>query len=69
LESEREDPAPRLLRQRLLALFALGALLLNLPLVGLWLAAGPGWGPALGLFGVWALLIVLLALLLERQDA
>jgi hypothetical protein len=66
-----------LLGQRLLALFAAGALLLNFPLLRLWMGAGPGaggtlWGLPLlplALFGLWAGLIVALALLMERHDA
>jgi hypothetical protein len=46
--------------QRLLALFALGALLFNVPLLRLWS------GTAVGLFVVWALLIGVLAWLMER---
>ncbi len=62
-----DKPEP-MLRPRLLALFALGLVLLNLPLVGLWWWVGPGWGPALGVFAVWAGVIGLLAVLLERGD-
>jgi hypothetical protein len=58
-----------LLAQRLLALFAAGWLLLNFPLLGLGLGGGTIFGlprlPVL-LFAGWALLIVLLALLMER---
>jgi membrane associated rhomboid family serine protease len=62
-----DDPDRPTLKQRLLALFALGLVLLNLPLLGLWLLAGPGWGASLGVFGVWAGLIALMAALLERK--
>ncbi len=48
--------------QRLLALFVAGGLLFNFPLLRLWS------GDVFGLFVVWALLIGLLALLMERQD-
>ncbi len=62
-----------LLTQRLLALFAAGALALNFPLLRLWLgegaaAAGLVFGLPLlplALFALWAGLIVALALLLE----
>jgi hypothetical protein len=54
---------------RLLALFAAGLLLLNFPLLALWdhqvLLFGLPLFPA-ALFGVWALLIALLAVVLER---
>ncbi len=66
-----------LLGQRLLALLAAGALLLNFPLLRLWMGSGPGaggtlWGLPLlplALFGLWAALIAALALLMERHDA
>lgn len=45
--------------QRLLALFALGALLFNVPLLRLWL------GTAVALFVAWAGLIGVLAWLME----
>jgi hypothetical protein len=54
--------------QRLLALLAVAALLLNFPLVALWDRAGTVFGlPAapVALFGVWALVIVALALLAD----
>jgi hypothetical protein len=51
----------KLMGQRLLALFAAGVLLFSYPLLKLWLAP-------LALFGAWALLIVVLALLLEQGD-
>jgi len=55
--------------QRLAALFAAGLLLLNFPLLALWdhphTVLGLPLFP-LALFGVWALLIGLLAWLLER---
>ena len=57
-------------RQRLLALFAAGLLLLNFPLLALWdrplTVAGLPLFPA-ALFGIWALLIVVLGVLSERQ--
>jgi hypothetical protein len=62
-----------LLTQRLLALFAAGWLLLSFPLLKLWLADAtvPGlpllpWLP-FALFATWALVIVLLAVLMETQ--
>ena len=55
--------------QRLLALFVAGLGLFNFPLLALWdrdlLVFGVPLFPA-ALFALWALLIVLLALLLER---
>ncbi len=58
--------------QRLMALFAAGALLFNFPLLALWdrdvLIFGVPLFPA-ALFMVWAVLIVLLALIVERGDA
>jgi hypothetical protein len=55
--------------QRLLALFALGLVLLNFPLLALWdhplTVAGLPLFP-LALFGLWALLIGVLALWMER---
>ncbi|WP_298234088.1 hypothetical protein [uncultured Azohydromonas sp.] len=61
----------RLLQQRLLGLFALALLLLNFPLLALWdrdvLVLGLPLFPA-ALFLLWALLIALLAWLMERTD-
>jgi hypothetical protein len=58
-----------LVTQRLLALFAAGLLLLNFPLLALWdhavLVFGLPLFPA-ALFGIWALLIAVLAVLMER---
>jgi hypothetical protein len=48
-----------LLTQRLMALFAAGWLLFSFPLLNLWL------GSPAALFAVWAMLIVLLAVLME----
>ncbi len=59
-----------LLPQRLLALYVAGLLLLNFPLLGLWDRDVTVWGLPLfplALFGVWALLIALLAWLMERD--
>ncbi len=57
-----------LLTQRLLALFAAGWLLLDFPLLRLWLSDATVFGLPLlpvALFGAWALLIALLARLME----
>jgi len=58
--------------QRLMALFAAGALLFNFPLLALWdrdvLVFGVPLFPA-ALFMVWAALIAVLALIVERGDA
>lgn len=60
-----------LLAQRLLALAAAGVLLFNFPLLALWdrdvLVFGVPLFPA-ALFALWALLIGLLALLIEGAD-
>ena len=62
-------PSP--VSQRLLALLAAALLLLNFPLLALWdhplRVAGLPLFPA-ALFGIWALLIALLAWVLERAD-
>ena len=61
---------PRLLLQRLLALFGTGLLLFNFPLLKLWLSEATvfGWPLLpLALFGAWALLIAGLAWLMESQ--
>lgn len=58
-----------LLSQRLVALFALALLLFNFPLLALWDTDALVFGLPLfptALFVLWALLIVLLALLMER---
>lgn len=56
--------------QRLVALFLAGALLLNFPLLSLWNSKASVFGlpmfPA-ALFALWALLIAVLAILLERS--
>jgi hypothetical protein len=57
-----------LVLQRLLALFGAGMLLFNFPLLQLWLAERTVFGLPLlpaALFGAWALLIGVLAWLLE----
>ena len=60
---KRADPV----RQRLVALGLLGVLLLNFPMLGL---PGGYWGaipaPALYLFGVWATIVGLAALIVEK---
>lgn len=58
--------------QRLIALFIAGALLLNFPLLSLWerpmaLLLGVPLFPA-ALFLIWAVLIALLAWIVERAD-
>ena len=58
--------------QRLMALFAAGVLLFNFPLLALWdrdaLILGVPLFPA-ALFMVWAMLIALLALIVEGSDS
>ena len=66
-----KDRESRLLTQRLLALFAAGWLLLSYPLLRLWLADTTLFGMPLlpvALFVAWALLIGLLAVLMERGE-
>jgi len=56
--------------QRLLALFVLGWLLFNFPLLGLWDLPATLWGVpvlVLALFGIWLLLIGASAWLIERS--
>ena len=60
----------RLLAQRLIALFGAGWLLFDFPLLKIWLAEGSLFGLQLqwmALFGAWALLIAVLAGLMESQ--
>ena len=60
----------RLMLQRLLALFGAGVLLFNFPLLRLWLSERTVFGLPLlpvALFSAWALLIGLLAVLMERR--
>ena len=60
----------RLMLQRLLALFGAGVLLFNFPLLRLWLSERTVLGLPLlpvALFGAWALLVALLAVLMERR--
>jgi len=57
--------------QRLVALFALGCLLLTYPLLALFNVGGTLWGVPLlyaYLFGAWAVLIALMALAVERSS-
>ncbi|MBA4256792.1 MAG: hypothetical protein C0445_13040 [Polaromonas sp.] len=57
--------------QRLVALFALGVMLLNFPLLALWDGQALVWGMPLfpmALFGIWALLIGCVALVVERLE-
>jgi hypothetical protein len=59
-----------LLPQRLLALFVAGLLLLNFPLISLWDRDVQLWGLPLfplALFGIWALLVAILAWMMERE--
>jgi len=54
----------------LLALFAAAALVFNFPLIALWDSSVKWWGIplfALAMFTLWALLIALLAWLVERS--
>jgi hypothetical protein len=54
---------------RLVAIFLLGAVLLNYPVLSLFARPGSVWGiPTLDayVFGVWMLLIALMALVVER---
>jgi len=59
----------RVLHQRLVALFALGLVLFNFPLLAVWDREATLWGVPLfpaALFILWALLIAALARLMER---
>jgi hypothetical protein len=62
---------PSIKGQRLVALFLLGFLLFNYPLLDLFAGPTQVWGiPVLYVyvFAVWALLIALLALVVEKRD-
>lgn len=62
---------PTLKGQRLVALFLLGCLLFNFPLLALFTGAGRIWGIPLIYFYVftaWAAFIGLMALIIERRD-
>jgi hypothetical protein len=62
---------PNLKGQRLVALFLLGFLLLNYPLLNLFAGSGQVLGiPVLYayVFAVWALMIGLMALVIEKRD-
>lgn len=66
---ERAVGAPR--RQRLIALFGAACLLFNFPLLALWNRKAVVFGVPLfpvALFTVWAVLIGLLAWIVERAD-
>lgn len=54
--------------QRLIAIFLLGVVLLNYPILSLFARAGEGGGPPVlaYVFAVWLLLIALMALAVER---
>ena len=70
-ESGRADSRRILEGQRLLAVFAVGALLLNFPLLALWdIRATVMDIPVfpVALFGVWALLIGLLGWMVDRRE-
>ena len=63
---------PSIKGQRLVALFLLGFLMLNYPLLNLFAGAGHLFGiPVLYVyvFAVWALLIVLMALVVEKDSS
>jgi len=63
--------APPLKGQRLVALFLLGCLLFNYPLLSLFAGNTRLWGlPLLYLyvFAAWAVIIGLMALIIERKD-
>jgi hypothetical protein len=62
---------PSMKGQRLAALFLLGALLFNYPLLGLFADAGRVFGiPVLYVyvFAAWALLVALMALVVEKRN-
>jgi hypothetical protein len=62
----------RLVAQRLVAVFLLGALLFNFPFIALFNGAGEVFGiPILYayVFGVWLALIILVALVVERRPS
>ena len=59
-----------MIAQRLVAVFVLGCLLLSYPLLSLFNTGGTLWGIPLlyiYLFGAWAALIALMALVVERS--
>lgn len=63
---------PVLKGQRLVALFLLGCLLFNFPLLSLFAGNGRVWGiPAVYfyIFTAWAVIIGLMALIIERKDS
>ena len=63
---------PPLKGQRLVALCLLGCLLFNFPLLSLFTGSESVWGIALVYFYVfcaWAVIIALMALIIERKDS
>ncbi len=62
---------PTLKGQRLVALFLLGGLLFNFPLLSLFTGSDRVWGIPLiyfYVFAAWAAIILLMALIIERRD-
>ncbi len=59
----------RLLYQRLAALFVAGWLFFDFPLLSLWTRGGAGVALPVALFVGWAVLVGMLAWLMERGDA
>jgi len=62
---------PTLKGQRLVALFLLGCLLFNFPLLSLFAGTGRIWGIPLiyfYVFAAWISIIALMALIIERKD-
>ena len=62
---------PSLKGQRLVALFLLGCLLFNYPLLSLFAGDDRVWGIPLiyfYVFAAWAVIIALMALIIERKD-
>jgi len=63
---------PPLKGQRLVALFLLGCLLFNFPLLSLFTGDSRVWGIPLVyfyVFAAWAAIIALMALIIERKDS
>jgi hypothetical protein len=72
-EPREEEPVirPSIKGQRLVALFLLGCLLLNYPLLTLFVGPVHAWGIPLlyvYVFAVWAVLIGLIMLVVEKRD-
>lgn len=62
---------PTLKGQRLVALFLLGCLLFNFPLLALFTGSGHIWGIPLiyfYVFAAWLIIIALMALIIERKE-